>query len=383
MNNLEPIDNKWNDLIIKFLNGELSHSDEMELQNWIGESSDHYRIFEQYRAVWLQSTVKAQSKADQQNRAWQNISKSIDTVENQTPVKNIHRFRYFLKIAAILVIVFFIGFLTSKYVNNTDSLSAGKVCQIITPLGSKTYLVLPDGSQVWLNAGSKLTYSKAFDTKERKVSLVGEAFFKVKTNKNKPFIVYTGQMNVRAYGTMFNVKAYPDDKIISTTLVEGIVKVDGIEGKKKFSYTLKPSQNITIRKNGSIDEKAVVVKSKKETTAVKAAGVLPKIEIVKEVKTELYTSWKDARWNIEGEPLNTLAVLLERRFNTKIHVDADDLNKYKFTGIIQNETLEQVLQFLSYTTPLNYQIGKGEVWWSIDQKKALQYSKILNNPPSH
>jgi ferric-dicitrate binding protein FerR (iron transport regulator) len=366
--------NKWEDLIIRFFNNELSINEEQELHNWINESADNYAIFEQYRAVLVQSTSQINdSKAGE--LAWQKISPSI---EERVVTLKIFTLTRYLKIAAAVLLIFMAGFFTSKYYMNQNTFSPSTVCEISTPLGSKTFCTLPDGSQVWLNAGSKLVYPKNFDEKERKVTLVGEAFFKVKTNKNKPFIVATSQMNVRAYGTSFNVKAYPDEKVISTTLVEGIVKVDGIEGNKKFEYTLKPSQNITIVKDVQETEKMVqkkqVAQKQKEMAIAES-----QTEIIKEVKTELHTSWKDIRWNIEGESLNSLAVLLERRFNTKIFVEAEELNKYKFTGTIQNETLEQVMQFLSFTTPLNYKIGKGEVWWGLDHKKAIQYSKILNN----
>jgi ferric-dicitrate binding protein FerR (iron transport regulator) len=291
--------------------------------------------------------------------------------------KAVYSMRQLLKIAAIFILVFFLGGLTSKLIftrNTTDN----KVCEISTPLGSKTHLVLPDGSQVWLNAGSKLTYPRSFDDKERKVALVGEAFFKVQTNKSKPFIVSTGQMNVRALGTAFNVKAYPEDKAITTTLVEGIVKVDGVQGKKQFSYTLKPNQNIILNKEAEVIHEKVVAVSKKSKAVDIEPSIAAKVEIKTKVKTELFTSWKDSRWTIEGESLRSLAILLERKYNIIIHIDSYELDKYKFTGTIQNETLEQVLQFLSYTTPLEYEIGKGEVWWNIDRKKEQQYSKILN-----
>jgi ferric-dicitrate binding protein FerR (iron transport regulator) len=367
-------------LIVKFLEGELSLEEEKKLYEWIKANPENEVLFIQYRDIWLASSVKAKSYSANTQEAFHKIESAISVSGKTIQVHSRWKIGYFVKVAAILILVFLTGIFTSQLLLSKKVIG-GKLCEVVTPLGSRTFIVLPDGSQVWLNAGSKLTYDNSFGENDRKVKLTGEAFFKVKTNKKKPFIVSTRQMNVRAYGTSFNVKAYPDDKVISTTLVEGIVKVDGVEGKKKFAYTLQPSQNITIQNN--IPEETKLVERKKFKAVVKQEVLQEesKTEVVKEVKTELYTSWKDPRWNIEGESLSSLAVLLERRFNTKIYITNDQLSVYKFTGIIQNETLEQVLQFLSFTTPIEYKIGKGEIWWDIDPKKALQYSKILNNKP--
>jgi ferric-dicitrate binding protein FerR (iron transport regulator) len=239
-------------------------------------------------------------------------------------------------------------------------------------------MVLPDNSQVWLNAGSTLTYPQTFDRDKRQVKLRGEAFFKVKSDKSKPFIVNTGQYNIKALGTSFNVKAYPEDSYISTTLVEGTININGLGSRRGFSYTLRPNQNLTIPLAKKKNEPITDIKNEPVIRHDDNAALKPRVSMSSVIKTEAMVSWKDRRWTIQGEPLGSLAVLLGRRFNTNIHVSSELLGRYKFSGIIQNETLEQVLQYLRYTTPLKYEIGKGEVWWDIDPDLAKKYSKILN-----
>ena len=92
--------------------------------------------------------------------------------------------------------------------------------------GSKSQITLPDGSKAWINAGSKLSYRGDFNQSDRIVNLEGEGYFNVTSNKAKPFIVQTAHLKVKAFGTVFNVKAYPEEKTVETTLVEGIVEIE-------------------------------------------------------------------------------------------------------------------------------------------------------------
>jgi len=235
---------------------------------------------------------------------------------------------------------------------------------------------------VWLNAGSRLTYLKDFNEKTRLVSLEGEAFFKVKTNKKKPFVVNAFGLKVNAVGTAFNVKAYPNDKSIIATLVEGVIKVEGKGfNQKSFAYTLKPNQNIIYVRDSKL------IESEKSTNEginhEKNKGLRPEVipeEILlnDNIRTEILTSWKDKHWIIEGEELENLATLLERRYNVVVHFKSKELKSFKFSGTIENETIEQVMEILKLTTPLKFEFGKGEVWWDIDNKLVDKYSRILS-----
>jgi ferric-dicitrate binding protein FerR (iron transport regulator) len=109
----------------------------------------------------------------------------------------------------------------------------------------------------------------------------------------------------------------------------------------------------------------------------KAEVANKKIQIRSNIKPELYTSWKDDKWVIEGMPLDELARLMGRRYNSNIELKDSALKQYKFTGTIRNETLEQVLVILSMTTPLEYTIGKGNVTWMINTNLERNYTRIL------
>jgi ferric-dicitrate binding protein FerR (iron transport regulator) len=113
--------------------------------------------------------------------------------------------------------------------------------EIRAPFGARTEIILPDGSAVWLNAGSKIKYMNVFNRDNREIQLNGEAYFKVTKNTDLPFDVKTGDLSIQALGTEFNVKSYDDEDIIETTLVEGKIAIH--QGRKqKASVYLEPHQ---------------------------------------------------------------------------------------------------------------------------------------------
>ncbi|HEY4788782.1 MAG TPA: DUF4974 domain-containing protein, partial [Bacteroidales bacterium] len=114
---------------------------------------------------------------------------------------------------------------------------------------------------------------------------------------------------------------------------------------------------------------------KPETKKVTVAE--DKLELHQNVRTELYTSWKEERWIIEGEPLSSLVPKLERRFNMKIVFTSSDLKKYKFTGTIQNETVEQIMKAMCFTAPLNFTIVKDTITLSLNQQLKEKFTKVI------
>jgi ferric-dicitrate binding protein FerR (iron transport regulator) len=282
-----------------------------------------------------------------------------------------------LKIAALWILLFSTGCLCTWFITRKSTVEANNhITEIAAPLGAKSNITLPDGTKVWLNAGSKIVYNTSFDQKDRVVSLTGEAYFHLKTNPNKPFIVKTSDMMVRALGTRFNVKAYPDEKTITATLEEGKIDVqmnNSTEDQPKI--ILKPNENIVFIK-GPI-HKPAPDRTIEKPKADKAMVAEDKVELQQNVKTVLFTSWKEERWIIEGEPLSSLVPKLERRFNLKIIFASNDLKKYKFTGTIQNETVEQIMKALCFTAPLEFTIEKDTITLNLNQQLREKFTKVI------
>ena len=291
-------------------------------------------------------------------------------------------------IAAMLAVVFTLGMLARPYFT-TEKKTKTAWYEIQAPLGAKSRISLIDGTKVWLNAGSKLRYSTDFGLQNREVRLEGEGYFEVTKNEVLPFDVKTSGLTVRALGTSFNVKAYPNEATIETILIEGeveithVVKTAGIETNE--AVLLKPMQRLTLKKN--TNEMLVEMHmQEKESTAeplaeIRQTAVTPTVKAMK-ATTDLtiLTSWKDKRWRIESEELGSFAVKLERRYNVTISFQDKDLPKYKFNGTFEDEPIEEVLRALALAAPINFSLKGNQVVLSRNSKfnEAFQTLYELN-----
>ena len=361
-------------LIVKYLTNEATRSDMLSLVKWLETDSRNETYFNEMKAAWALSG-KTDTQVFDADGSWQKISKGMH--ESRDNISTKFSLAGLLKSAALWALLFGLGSLFTWFVIRKPTLAdASHITEIAAPLGAKSNVTLPDGTKVWLNAGTKITYNTGFDQKDRVVFLTGEAFFHVKTNPNKPFIVKTSDLMVRALGTKFNVKAYPDERTITATLEEGKIDIqmnDATTDQPKI--VLRPNENIVFvrgSKQKSAPEKTL---EKPETKKVTVAE--DKLELHQNVRTELYTSWKEERWIIEGEPLSSLVPKLERRFNMKIVFTSSDLKKYKFTGTIQNETVEQIMKAMCFTAPLNFTIVKDTITLSLNQQLKEKFTKVI------
>ncbi len=382
-----------NDLIIRFLNGEASDQEITLLREWINQSAENREEFIQMKISWMASVQMQKCNPDDIQKALLQLNHKIRERGKIATERRIHRLRYISKIAAAIILFISIGsagtyFLLKNKITDSTVRSDNTI-HVYAPKGSKAITILPDGTKVWLNAGTDIMYNTSlFGKNERQVTLIGEGFFKVATNPDKPFIVNAKNLKIRALGTEFNVKAYPEEDNVETTLIKGIIKVDGKDrNKKPFSITLKPNQQIKFHAGkatinsvvltdpGKVGiEKLREIKLENLITDLAMSPVINNLE-----RTDLYTSWKDENWIFKGEKISELAVLLERRFNVKILFNSEELKEYRFTGTFHNETLEQVLQVLKLTAPLQYEIGKGTVTLKLDSKLKMKYNKYIDS----
>lgn len=223
-------------------------------------------------------------------------------------------------------------------VNNdtiTQSRNEGKelMNKVIIPYGKKSMIMLSDGTKVWLNAGSQLVYPSVFLRNKREVVLVGEAYFDVAKNQDKPFFVRTAELNVRVLGTKFDVSAYPEDDFVSTTLEEGSVGLE-IKGKGLLAedkqILLTPNQKISLNK------------ATRETT-------------VRVVDVSMYTSWKEGILKSESEDLIRLIKKIERYYNIEISLKDPLVAGYKISGKLDLEnSAEEVLNIIKLTVPIDW-----------------------------
>ncbi len=216
---------------------------------------------------------------------------------------------------------------------------------------------------VWLNAGSKLTYTKDFGKKNREVVLTGEAFFDVTKNPEKPFLIQTNSINIKVLGTAFNVKAYPEDKQTETSLIRGNIEVT-IKNRPNDKIFLSPSEKLVVENIVAIENnKKIKVQNSASRPTIKEnfsiAPLVPKLSINKLKyspvdSTVAETQWINNRLVFRDESFTELAIRLERWYDVTIEINDAALEEARLNGIFQSETIVQALEALKISVPFSY-----------------------------
>lgn len=377
-----------NALFAGFFSGEINSEEREYLLKWIKSEPDNEKTFFQMHQVWLQTGQLKEFDFQKVNRAFAQVEKKIlapSVIDKKRIVNKAMKPvipRKLLQYAAAACLLIASGctimwFFMSRYFENYTHEMTYEA-----HYGSRAFTILPDGSKVWLNSGSKLNVLPHFNLNTREVQLTGEAYFEVKTDPDRPFTVNAGEIAIKATGTIFNVKAYPDEDRITTTLVEGVVHIEGRdEQEKEFSLKMTPNQSISYYTDRSSLEYAAgapdTLSNNQPVSQIseKSRSVIP--ATVRQVRPEVLTSWIRDRWIIDNEDLGSLALKMERRYNVTIRFESEELEKYHFTGIIERETIEQIFDAFRYSIPLQYTISQGNVTLTTDECLKKKYEQAL------
>ncbi|MBQ7898682.1 MAG: DUF4974 domain-containing protein [Bacteroidales bacterium] len=209
--------------------------------------------------------------------------------------------------------------------------AAPEIFEIVAERGQKSSVTLPDGSRVMINSASTISYTSDYNVKERNVFLSGEAYFDVASNADIPFVVHADKVSVTALGTEFNVKAYAEDPYVVTTLVEGGVRT---EAGTQYELLIRAQEAIY----------------NKEADVLLAYDVKDISRAVPWIRNELL---------FENESLADIAVTLERMYNVTIVFEDEAAKGYSYTGLIRNNSLQNVLELISSTSPVGYKMNSG------------------------
>ncbi|HAZ03399.1 MAG: hypothetical protein A2W90_00070 [Bacteroidetes bacterium GWF2_42_66] len=208
--------------------------------------------------------------------------------------------------------------------------------ELSSPIGMRSQIVLPDGTNLWLNAGSKIRYHIPFICKKREIELSGEAYLEVAKNPASPFIVKSGTMEIEVLGTQFNVKSYPEENNFEVALKEGNVKcLFKNNGQQKF-LDLEPGDYMVYNKAD---------------------------ETVSRFNTDIekYIAWSRNILILDETPMEEVAILLERWYGVEVIIADSDIKNYRFTTKFENESLFQVLELLKLSSPINIEYIPGKI----------------------
>lgn len=340
-------------LIVKYLKKEINDKDLFSLNEWLKADVKNLNEFHEIKDSWIFSNSSDDNEVEE---ALERFNKKVEPSIKITKKQNGHWFYKVASIALLLISSFFIYlYLNSNYKDNQPTVSTSQMNTVEIPIGEKGQVTLSDGTKVWLNSGSKLTYPPLF-TESREVTFEGEAYFDVATNKQIPFYVRTADITVKVTGTEFNIKSYPEEETVTTTLIEGIVEIlDNDKGVSQVS--LKPNEVATFNK----EKRSFVLEEIKKEQALSGQKINTKKihEITPSV--ESITSWKENHLVFENETLQEMVKKMERWFGVNFILNMEESNERYSGKFVYNESIEQVLYVLSRTTPIKYKIEKNNV----------------------
>lgn len=371
------MENQENNIIGRYLKGECSEAEIQQVKSWITASDENLKLFNDYKRIWLESeklspmflSIDIESELEKFLSQIKTDDSEINetvSIDLEPDVRGVWMISLLKYAAVILIILGFgtIGYFIFKNRNINDLYT-----EITVPFGSKSQISLPDGTVVWLNAGSKLRYEKNFNKETREVHLTGEGYFIVAKDPSRPFLVSASGLAIRAIGTEFNVKCYPGEGTVETTLIEGAVKVSEVSKQKEETtdVMLKPNQKLTfIKKTGklflsdelkkSVDTSSVssmtdeaIAKERKEQVIVKTIDPLPVI------------SWREDKLILTGERFEEVKVKLERWYDVQIEITDPEILELQFKGTFQKESVGQALDALRMAAPFHYKIDKKHI----------------------
>lgn len=352
------------EIIVRFLQNTTSNQEILLLEDWLKTGTENQKAFKNYCDLWFASeTLNPEFVSNMSSRIQELNTQLSPRVYRDLPRKKRFKIRFnsFLRMAAMLILGTGISWLAFYYSQDTAIEETLSFNEINTPMGSRTRVILPDSSSVWLNANSSLRYPESFTGNSRVVELKGEGYFEITKDEARQFVVNTSDIRIKVLGTTFNVKSYPEEGTIETTLIEGEVVLERLQsGKAGKEISIKPDQRVTYIRN---EGKVVLSELKDMNASIGRPVVIPgNFFVADSIETLVYTSWKDGRLIINSEPLEELSLKLERRFDVKIEFKDEALKDFKFTGILENETLEQVLYALKVSSPLKYTIDHKTVY---------------------
>lgn len=325
-------------IMTRYFQGNITDKESVILENWKSAASANRLEFDDVAELWRRTgTFQFPVKTD--------TDRALSEVHRKSWIRPTQAFRLTLirQIAAVLILsVLFSGlyawFFADKSVNTVY------YEEVQAAYGTRTNIELPDGSSVFLNSGSSLRFSSQLaGQKERRVVLTGEGYFKVAKDPERPFIVDMKKLSVEALGTAFNVNAYEPDSQIEVLLTEGKVAVRaGSDKKPGNELILEPDQLA----HYDADENKLLKES------VTNPGK--------------YTGWTEGKMIFVDDPIRKVIQRMENWYNVDIRLEDKQLMNYRFTGTFVDESPEEILNILSLTSPLKYEIipavksGNGE-----------------------
>lgn len=316
---------KYELLVLKEMEGEITSPEKEELEAWLLDPINREYFLEQKKLWNLTGELRRMEKVSLVTARRKVERKLFGKISLSSFI------RYSERIAAVVSLPLLFAslwFYFNRYIPDEPG-DATAYNKIEVPLGMRSSVTLPDGTLVWLNAGSSLMYPVPFGSHERRVELSGEGYFEVKKEAGKSFFVSAKGIDIRVLGTSFNCCAYPDVTYTETMLVAGEIEILGKD--KENRIVMHPGELATLTGNQS------------------------RI-VVKKVHPDKYISWKSGKLLFRDDPMDKVLEKLERWYNVEFHVDNPEILGYVYSATFSGESLDQMLKMFALSAPIEYRI---------------------------
>jgi ferric-dicitrate binding protein FerR (iron transport regulator) len=347
-------------LLARKLAKEATPEELAELENLLAIYPDALYYDEALKQLWQNESHDQYALEEAFERHFEKHAQHFDQEETVETVPSEHGLWRTLKYSILAVAASLIAVVYYQFSRDFENPKNDKSTQIFANKGVRKKIVLPDGTQVWLNSESRITFDPEMKEKSsRVVQLSGEAFFDVVKDKRHPFVIHTDKISIKVLGTAFNVKAYPGDKNAEATLIRGSIELS-VNDRPQQKIVLKPSEKFALIE-------------KKEVTAIANSQAAPKPQKITlvieniapvEIANTTYieeTSWKDNKLVFQNQSLEQLVPKFERWFNVDINIKSEEAKNYRFTGVFTTENLTQALTAMKLIRNFNYKLENDDV----------------------
>ena len=336
-------ENSIHEIIGKVLAGEADKYENDIFQQWLSESDVNQEEFELHKSTWNKTNIKFKLAGSES--VFREILNKIDDQQEENTSIQLYsekhntrkRFMYFARIAASILLIASVFYVFKFYFpGEHGQYTKIGVVQKHNIAGQKSKIFLPDGSVVWLNAESSISYPEKFSEDNRVVDLQGEAFFSVIKNPEQPFMVRSGNISTIVLGTTFNVKSYEDEAAMHVALQTGKVQVEIERDGTLESVFLQPGEGLTY--------------TKADQNYIKA-----------NFDPEEILSWKDGKIVFKDADLEEIIHTLSRWYGVDFTIQNKGDAAWSYTGSFENAILDNVLRSISFTKEFTYSIHQKNV----------------------
>jgi transmembrane sensor len=348
------------------LSGEASPEEQAEFRKLLSDHPELALRLEIFTNIWHQkhqpepARVTPINKDDAFNRHLQRLSTHLSSPTLQYEATSRPRRRWLIAAtaaaAAILAVAFFIDrYNTGTAPGRNNAIAANTVS---TRPGSKSRIQLPDGTQVWLNADSRLTYKVSDPNAPREAQLTGEAYFDVAKDKSRPFLIHTPTVDIVVLGTAFNVRSYSNERNTETALFQGSVEVT-LHNNPDKRIILRPNEKLTVHNDQLAVTSLSPVPDKDHTD--EPLMTLGKVHFQKKDSSIVESLWTKNQLAFDSAPLDEIALQIERWYAVNVTITDQRLKRMRLSATFGDIPLNQVLEALSVSGNFTYTIREKEV----------------------